>query len=204
MLYSSLNKQLHGCTYLYEPRSIFATFCENNNYVPFFYMVAPEKIHSRSRKNCMVDPEKSPYGRSRKNYIVDPDLAWNYAIPATAIPGTFPLTLPSWASKMAYRISPPPHPDPRCVPITYHLCLRPWGSCGSSLVRVLGQNVSGRNVADKMLCGQNVIGQNVTDKMSRIKCRGQNVGDKMSWSICSGQNVLVKMFWSRCPGYCRV
>ena len=58
---------------------------------------------------------------------------------------------------------------------------------------VLGQNVSGQNVTDKMSLTKCYVDKISLDKMSRTKCRGKNVGDKMSWSLCSGQNVLVKM-----------
>ena len=94
---------------------------------------------------------------------------------------------------------------------------------------VLGQNVSGQNVTDKMsrtkcyvdkmsldkmsrtkcyvdkmsldkMSRTKCCGQNVADKMSWSKCRGQNVVVKMSGTKCRGQNVVVNMFWSKCSG----
>ena len=83
-----------------------------------------------------------------------------------------------------------------------------------SIGMVLGQNVTGQNVTDRMsrtkcygdkmslnkMSRTKSRGQNVVVKMSWSKCRGQNVVVKMSWSKCPGQNVLVKMSWSKCPG----
>ena len=85
---------------------------------------------------------------------------------------------------------------------------------GLRVNKVLGQNVTGQNVTDKMSrtkCrGQNVMGtkchwtkcrgQNAVDKMWWSKCRGQNVVDTMSWTKCRGPNVVDKMSWSKCRG----
>ena len=46
-----------------------------------------KKFRDRSRKNCMVDPEKNPCRSSLELYV----------IPDSAIPSTFPLTLPGQA-----------------------------------------------------------------------------------------------------------
>ena len=74
---------------------------------------------------------------------------------------------------------------------------------------VLGQNVTGQNVTDKMSwtkCNEDKMS---LVKMSRTKCRGQNVVVEMSWqnvvvkiswSKCRGQNVVVKISWSKCRG----
>ena len=45
--------------------------------------------------------------------------------------------------------------------------------------RVLGQNVTGQNVTDKMSRTKCYVDKMLLDKMSRTKCRGQNVADKM-------------------------
>ena len=69
---------------------------------------------------------------------------------------------------------------------------------GCITTRVAEQNVTGQNVADKMLCVQNVIGQNVSDKMSRTKCYVDKMSlDKMSRTKCRGQYVVDKMLWTK-------
>ena len=72
-----------------------------------------------------------------------------------------------------------------------------------SIGEVVGQNVSGQNVTDKMSRTNCYVDKMSLDKMSRTKCRGQNVVVKMSWSKCRGQNVVVKMLRSMSGTKCR-
>ena len=87
-------------------------------------------------KNSLVDPEKIYFDEEKTAWLIQKklhDISRKITASIQIQLGTMQsptlpyLPLPSHftrASEIAYRISPPPHPHPRCVSIKYHM-LRP-------------------------------------------------------------------------------